>query len=569
MDDIPARVRRFLVEHHLFRPDALLVVAVSGGPDSLCLLHALHGLIAAGGPGLHVAHLDHRFRGAESAADAAFVAATAAALGLPATIAQRDVARLGYGRNRLAAARAARYAFLREVAHRIGAQAVATGHQLDDQAETVLLHLLRGAGPAGLRGMLPLRHKAQGTGQHLSALAPISDDEPRAAFCLVPFPLIVRPLLTTLRAEIDAYCRAQGLQPRDDPSNRAERYARSRLRQTLVPALQRENPQILAALGRTAQICADDYDFIQGQLDRAWPALAEERRGLSEPGVADEGPGSDAPRPAAPASAVAPLNSDSILLRAGAWATLHPSLQRYALRRAVALLDPGYEPSYQQVETARALDAAGAQADHTGSHQAARAPEPPVETPARAVPAPSSRPAPARVALGPRLLAEARPAGLLIRRRDAPIGTDLPQLGEDLPVRLPPLPRRPAAGESGAGGEGAGRLPIASGWSMVIQPSPPDQPSRWWVQLDRAALGEGLLWRRRRAGDRFRPAGGRGSRKLQDFFVDVKLPQRLRDAWPILAAEGAIVWVAGLRADARFVAGPASRDTIWVGLIRE
>ncbi|NTU83881.1 MAG: tRNA lysidine(34) synthetase TilS, partial [Chloroflexales bacterium] len=90
-----------------------------------------------------------------------------------------------------------------------------------------------------------------------------------------------------------------------------------------------------------------------------------------------------------------------------------------------------------------------------------------------------------------------------------------------------------------------------------------------WVALDAEALDGPLALRRRRPGDRFRPAGGLGSRKLQDFFVDRKVPRGLRDAWPILVTPGSVVWVTGLRADARFVAGPATRSTIWVGLARD
>jgi tRNA(Ile)-lysidine synthase len=95
----------------------------------------------------------------------------------------------------------------------------------------------------------------------------------------------------------------------------------------------------------------------------------------------------------------------------------------------------------------------------------------------------------------------------------------------------------------------------------------PAEPDPWWVALDAAALDGPLVLRRRRAGDRFRPAGGRGGRKLQDFFVDARVPRGLRDAWPLLATPAALVWVAGLRADARFVAGAATHSTIWVGLV--
>src|SRR3954468_24376362 len=139
-------------------PGAPVVVAVSGGPDSLCLLHALAQLRDDLGVALHIAHLDHMIRGAESAAEAMFVAELARAWGLPSTVEATDVPDRARAQraNLHAAARAARYSFLARVAHSIGAQAVAVAHHAGDQAETVLLHLLRGAGPDGLSGMRPV-----------------------------------------------------------------------------------------------------------------------------------------------------------------------------------------------------------------------------------------------------------------------------------------------------------------------------------------------------------------------------------------------------------------------------
>jgi tRNA(Ile)-lysidine synthetase-like protein len=152
------RVRALLAEQDLLSPEALLLVAVSGGPDSLCLLHLLTPLRADGGPRLHVAHFDHGARGAQATAEAAAVAELGTAWGLAVTVEHRDVPALARasGISFMAAARQARYAFLANLANRIEAHAVAVAHQADDQAETVLLHLLRGAGLAGLRGMRPV-----------------------------------------------------------------------------------------------------------------------------------------------------------------------------------------------------------------------------------------------------------------------------------------------------------------------------------------------------------------------------------------------------------------------------
>jgi tRNA(Ile)-lysidine synthase len=499
------RVRAFLAAQHLLRPDALLLVAVSGGPDSLCLLHLLLRLRAEGGPGLHVAHLDHGARGAEAAAEAAAVAALAAAWGLTTTVARRDAPALAAARREglQAAARRVRYAFLAETALAVGAHAVAVAHQADDQAETVLLHALRGAGLAGLRGMRPavpwaewapenvklgMRNVELGaqSSEPLSGLPSTQSDgtEP-SAFCLLPSAFLIRPLLASSRAEIVAYCAAHDLRPSDDPSNRALRFARTRVRRVL-PVLAAENPRLVATLARTARLCADDYDYIQGQLDALWPALAAKGPGL-------------------------------LTLRRAAWDALHPALQRYALRRAAAHL--GYpELSMEQVESARAL---------------------------------AGRPG-RQLRLGAALRLIVDHAGLTLARPDAAPYAGAPQLAVvEVPLACP------------------GATPLGVGWVCLVATRPPAAPDRWWVALNASALAGPLSLRRRRPGDRFRPAGAPGSRKLQDFFVDRKLPRALRDAWPLLVTPDAIVWVAGLRADARFVAQPQSQGTIWVGLVCE
>lgn len=479
------RVYAFLREQQLLRPDALCIVAVSGGPDSLCLLHVLRRIHAEGGPALHVAHLDHGFRGAQSAAEAQFVAQTAHAWGLSATVAYQDVPAMirRFGQNRQATARAARYAFLARVAHATQAAAVAVAHQADDQAETVLMHLLRGAGPAGLRGMRALLPWAE--------WAAAETETPGA-------PPLIRPLLTTTRAEIASYCAEHSLAAQDDPSNHVRTYTRSRIRAELLPRLTTYNPQIVAALGRSARICADDYAYIQDQVAQHWPTLAETWDG-------------------------------AIGFRVVAWATLPVVLRRYALRRAVLQLNGRDDLSYEQIEAACLL---------------------------------AERRTGRDTRLGAGIMLHVAADWIVLRRDDAAFPAQarpaadetLPQLDADeIALAIPST------------------VPISSSWRAEVtlaDPTPCAAARRWWVALDRAALDGPLALRRRRPGDRFRPAGGRGSRSLQDFFVDHKLPRELRAAWPVLATAQSIVWVAGLRADARFQAGTATRQTIWVGLTR-
>jgi tRNA(Ile)-lysidine synthase len=199
-----------------------LVVAVSGGPDSVCLLHILSGLRQELGIELHIAHLNHKLRGAESDADAEYVAGLARRLKIPATIESRDV-RAYRAQHRLTleeAAREVRYNFLAGVAEQTGAEKVAVGHTADDHAETVLMHLLRGSGTRGLRGLLPVS-RWQSSGRSLT---------------------VIRPLLELNRQDTVDYCRAHKLKPHTDTSNLSAEPFRNRVRRHLLPELRKYNP---------------------------------------------------------------------------------------------------------------------------------------------------------------------------------------------------------------------------------------------------------------------------------------------------------------------------------------
>ena len=267
---IEARARRSILASDLPPRGRRLLVAVSGGADSVCLLHVLHGLGDELGLTLHVAHLDHRLRGSESAAAARYVARLAKRLGIPATVERRDVA--GYRReHRLSleeAAREVRYRFLAEPAGAVGAGWEATGHTLDDHAETVLMHLIRGSGTTGLRGLRTLSKWRSGD----------------AAVT------ILRPLLEVGREETTEYCRRRRLRPSVDSSNRSLSPTRNRLRLRLLPQLREYNPRIVEALVRTAAVAADDLAIVDAEIERQWQQVARlegetvilDRRALGE-----------------------------------------------------------------------------------------------------------------------------------------------------------------------------------------------------------------------------------------------------------------------------------------------
>ena len=248
--------------------DVRVVVAVSGGADSVALLLALDELGRARhiNLGLTVAHLNHGLRGERADADARWVKALAESLEIEAVVRRADVGRRARVRkdNVEQAARRARYEFLERVACERGAWAVLTAHTLDDQAETVLLRLLRGSGAEGLTGMRPERVLAE-------------DCETK----------LVRPLVAwARRADTVAYCRERGVEFRSDEMNEDESFARVRVRRKLLPLLETFNPRAVEAIARAAELLADDAAALDEEaarlLDEAARTSSKSGRGTEK-----------------------------------------------------------------------------------------------------------------------------------------------------------------------------------------------------------------------------------------------------------------------------------------------
>ncbi len=253
-DTLEKRVLRFIQANGLTPTPPKLVVAVSGGADSVCLLHILAGLKGDLGLELHAAHLNHKLRGDASDADARYAAALAKGLNIPITVKARDVSahRAATKLSLEEAARRVRYGFLQEITQAVGAGAVAVGHTQNDHIETMLLHLVRGTGLRGLTG-LKSRTCLQTKG------GPID---------------VIRPLLETTRHETEAYCLEHNLEPRLDASNRSLSPLRNRIRHQLVPLMKQYNPRATEALIRTARSAAEDFSFIEAECRRLWEQIA-------------------------------------------------------------------------------------------------------------------------------------------------------------------------------------------------------------------------------------------------------------------------------------------------------
>lgn len=268
MDELVERVAAAIKRGRLFEPGATVVVGVSGGADSLALLHALARLRERLGLTVVVATLDHGLRGAAGQADAEHVREIAAAWGLRAIVGRAEVGALARaGRlNVEEAARQVRYTFLLRAARQAGADVVAVGHNRDDQAETVLMHLIRGSGLSGLRGMLPRQRLSE---YHLLPDAPITFDPPEDPAAPQLWPWLVRPLLDVPRAEIDAYAEAHALRPRFDATNADTTFFRNRLRHEVIPLLETLNPNLRAVLARTATVLQGDATLVHAAGEAA------------------------------------------------------------------------------------------------------------------------------------------------------------------------------------------------------------------------------------------------------------------------------------------------------------
>jgi len=253
------RTLDFIKSQNLITTGENLVVAVSGGADSVCLLHILARFQEKLDIKLHVAHLNHQLRGSESGDDASYASTLASTLGIAATIGQRDVAayREQQGISLEEAAREVRYDFLAEIATVTGAARVAVGHTRDDHAETILMHLLRGTGLAGLRGLQP------------RSLLPLSTGKAKLE--------VVRPLLEVSRQETWDYCARHSLQPRQDSSNNSFEFFRNRVRLELLPLLKNYNPNFDKVLLRLATLANDDISYVEEQASRLWNEVAEEK----------------------------------------------------------------------------------------------------------------------------------------------------------------------------------------------------------------------------------------------------------------------------------------------------
>lgn len=297
--DLRKHLMEWNEQHKLFVSGSAVVVAVSGGPDSVALCHAMTRLASTWSLRIVAAHVNHGFRGQESDAEQQHVEAMVSAWGIPCESACLDIPSVleKEGGNAQDIARKLRYAFLEEVARKHGAVSVLLAHHADDQAETVLMRLMRGAGADGLEG-IPMRRQDKGIE-------------------------LLRPLLSIYKEDLLHYCEYNGLNYVTDSSNASFKYLRNRIRLEVLPYLTQFNPQLIASLARTAEVLAGEQDFMNKEAEAALERIAI-------------------------------CESDSVKLSRADFLSAPVALQRRMIKLILSYLCAGIEADYGKVEAIRA-----------------------------------------------------------------------------------------------------------------------------------------------------------------------------------------------------------------------
>lgn len=437
------KVRHTIKKYGLIKKADKVIVAVSGGADSTALLFALNELKSEYVLGLSIAHFNHMFRGAEEAKkDFDYVSALSRQLRLPLVRGRADVPKTAKqtGLSLEEAARNKRYEFLLRTAANMGASKIALGHTLDDQAETILMRLLRGTGLGGLRGIPPSRK--------------------------VEDKLIIRPLIELWRSEVEEYLRNLNVRPRQDITNSMTQFLRNRIRSELIPFFSRYNPNIKEVLARSAESFTYDYQTLADLIEKQFNRYAVLKAGL-------------------------------VKVDAAALKRKQVGIRRGILRKAIEGLKGDLRGiDYSHIEQ--------------------------IENVMGAVKGVVSLPDKIRVT---------KEKDFLIFRKGRAVERMNPRIHKKLCV--PGKTEVPVLGLLFETKFAEGKVKFTRANNVEY--------------LDYGRIRAPLYVRTWRKGDRFAPLGMTAMKKLQNFYVDEKIPQAHRASIPLVVSGNRIIWVCGLR----------------------
>lgn len=450
-----ARVKKTLKKYKMLIQSEKVILGVSGGADSIAMLYALNELIDYGLE-LIVAHLNHGIRGDEAKGDAEFVKETAKSLRL--TFVYGEVDTLSFKeKSQLSledAARTLRYKFFNQVMNKHYATKIATAHTLDDQAETVLMRLLRGSGSRGLSGIPPVSNS------------------------------IVRPLIDTSRSEIEEYLRSKGVEWVEDSTNESPEFLRNRIRQDLLVELESYNPQIKETLSRTAEILRSEEEFIRREALKHFDDIFNP-------------------------------NKSKLIGDLKHYRSVEKPLRFSLLRLTIEKLNSGLK----NISSIHIISADDFLLSETASGE--------VELPQGTV------------------IVKGYDTFLVTRKSEL-------ELEFSYSIQSP----------------GKWSFPEFSVSIEYIKTDELDENDESVAYLDPETVSFPIEVRNFKPGDRFSPLGMTTSKKLQDYFTDIKLPKFLRSKVPIFISKDEIMWLGGIRLDNRFKVTDKKKEVLVIKLIR-
>jgi tRNA(Ile)-lysidine synthase len=438
---IEEKVLRTIQEHSMLEKGDAVIVAFSGGVDSTALLYMLNSLKSRLKIKLYAMHLNHMIRGKDAALDAAFARKISKKLKVPFIAEEFDVPSFAKQKklNLEDAARRVRYEFLERAAAKVGANKIAVAHNADDNIETLLMRMIRGTGMKGMEGIPPVRDK------------------------------IIRPLIGTYRADIEKYLRSKKITPRIDRSNFETKYLRNKIRQNLIPALEKNKKDIKELLLQIIASANRIHDFIEALAKKALETM------------------------------IVSKSSNEISLDAGKFLNADPALKGEIMRLAIELVRKDLSDiSFSHIQSI--IDLAGKKRAE-------------IDLPRAYV----------LINKGNISVYSTKPAKFTAKDFSAVLQIPGTVKNSDLGFVI----------ESDV-------MP-----SISISELKMKDPNRAYLDYDK--ISGPLTVRSRRAGDHFSPLGLKGSKKLQDIFVDEKVDLDKRDSIPVVDDGKKIVWVVGYR----------------------
>jgi len=444
--DIVEKTKNTILKYSMLSFGDGVLAGLSGGPDSVCLLVMLDRLREHFGINLYASYIEHGLRPDETPDEIDFCKRLCLSLNVPFSVKSVDVKFFAkaHGMNKQEAARELRYKALNEAADNTGATKIALGHTADDQAETVIMRLLRGAGTLGLSGIPPVRKN------------------------------IIRPIIDLERKEIERFLEAGQIGFQMDSSNREDKYMRNKIRSTVMPVLKSLEPHMALTIARTADIFREEDNYFELQTTKTLMKLISRKTDTAIELL------------------ILPLER------------MDKALVRRIIRRAVNALEGLRGISFANIEALLALVKSGCSGD--------------------------------RIYLPRGVRAIKGYSTLTITSDHIPaVETHIIEGPGDVVIReVSMVLSCTVVNAAGAGPE----IDCGDGRKTAL--------------FDAAALPFPLQVRSRRPGDYFYPSGFGKKKKIQDFFVDEKVPRDRRDSIPLLLSDGKIVWIIGYRTDERY-----------------